>query len=140
MKKLLTVLFIVMGLALLVSCGAKTVNVQVVDANGNTICDEFVPLGEENEYSILGVTTFGIDCLEAALKQAGIEYYINKEDYEAFAVTNIGDIACDNAHTFKYMVKAKRESEYQDKTGLSAQHDYVAAGDSLKFVYSIIES
>ena len=32
-------------------------------------------------------------------------------------------------------VKAKGKKEYEDKTGLTAQHDYVESGDSIMFKY-----
>ena len=83
MKKITLLLVLCMALACLVltSCSSKSINVQVIDGEGNVICDEDVKLGEDNETSIEGVTTFGIDCLEAALRQADIEYYVDKVDY-----------------------------------------------------------
>ena len=121
------------------SCSGKSINVQVVDGDGNIICEQDVLLGAENETSIEGVTTFGIDCLEAALRASDIEYYIDKVDYDAYVLTNVGDIACDNEYGFKYYVKAAGKDEYEDKTGLTAQHDYIESGDKLLFKYEKIK-
>ncbi len=141
MKKISLLLVLCMALACLVltSCSGGSINVQVVDGDGNVICDENVKLGEENETSIEGVTTFGIDCLEAALRQADIDYYVDKVDYEAYALTNVGDIACDEEFGFNYYVKAAGDDEYEDKTGLTAQHDYVEKGDKLLFKYEALK-
>lgn len=141
MKKISLLLVLCMALAciLLTSCSGGNINVQVVDGDGNVICDENVKLGEENETSIEGVTTFGIDCLEAALRQADIDYYVDKVDYEAYVLTNVGDIACDEEFGFNYYVKAAGDDEYEDKTGLTAQHDYVAKGDKLLFKYEALK-
>ncbi len=141
MKKITLLLVLCMALACLVltSCSSKSINVQVIDGEGNVICDEDVKLGEDNETSIEGVTTFGIDCLEAALRQANIEYYVDKVDYEAYVLTNVGDIACDEEYGFAYYVMAAGDKEYENKTGLTAQHDYVAKGDKLMFKYEALK-
>ncbi len=141
MKKitLLLLLFVAASALLLTSCASKNINVQVVDGDGNVICNEDVRLGAENELSIEGVTTFGIDCLEAALIAADIDYYIEKEDTEAYVLTNVGDIACDTEYGFKYYVKGVRDDDYVDKSGLTAQHDYVSAGDKLMFKYEALK-
>lgn len=119
---------------ILTSCSAKTVTVRVIDGEGQTLCEETVALGEDfPEGAHDGVVYYGIDCLEVALKQAGIEYYVNKEDYEAFAVTNIADIACDRTNQFVYYVKGKGEKEFQNLNGLTAQHDAVEGGEVLEF-------
>ena len=140
MKKISLLLVLCMALACLVltSCSGGSINVQVVDGEGNVICDENVKLGEENETSIEGVTTFGIDCLEAALRQADIDYYVDKVDYESYVLTNVGDIACDEEFGFNYYVKAAGDDEYEDKTGLTAQHDYVAKGYKLLFKFEAL--
>lgn len=140
MKKLTLLALICMTVLLfLCSCSGKNINVQVLDGEGNIICEENVPLGAENETSIEGVTTFGIDCLEAALRMAEIEYYIDKVDYDAYVLTNVGDIACDDTYGFKYYVKEAGKDEYVDKTGLTAQHDYIQSGDKLLFKYEKIK-
>ena len=141
MKKISLLLVLCMALACLIltSCSGASINVQVVDGEGNVICDENVKLGEENETSIEGVTTFGIDCLEAALRQADVDYYVDKVDYEAYVLTNVGDIACDEEFGFNYYVKAAGDDEYEDKTGLTAQHDYVTKGDKLLFKYEALK-
>lgn len=124
----------------LTSCSSSSINVQVIDGEGNVICDENVKLGAENETSIKGVTYYGIDCLEAALRQAGIEYYIDKVDYEAYVLTNVGNVACDNEYGFKYYVKSSADKDYKDKTGLTAQHDKIAKGDKLMFKYEALKN
>ncbi|MBR6633207.1 MAG: hypothetical protein IKL05_02755 [Clostridia bacterium] len=141
MKKFTVILLTVLTLAtlLLTSCSAKTVTVRVIDGEGTTICEETVKLGEDNPNSVQGVTYYGLDCLEAALTQAGIEYYVNKEDYEAFAVTNIGDIASDKTNQFVYYVKENSKSDFVDKSGLSAQHDEMVGGEILEFRFESIE-
>ena len=141
MKKIIILAILCLSACLIMtSCASKDINVIILDGNGNEICNENVRLGAENETSIEGVTTFGIDCLEQALRQAGIEYYINKEDYESFVLTNVGDIACDNKNGFKYYVKSSADKDYVDKSGLTAQHDYIAAGDKLMFKYESLAS
>ena len=126
---------------LLTSCSAKTVTVRVIDAEGAVVCEETVTLGEAFEEGVHdGVVYYGIDCLEVALKQAGIEYYVNKEDYDAFAVTNIGEIAADKEHQFGYYVKEKGEKEFQDRNGLTAQHDEMVGGETLEFRYEEIKT
>ncbi len=136
MKKiLLLTLCAIASVILLTSCASGSINVQVIDGEGNVICNEDVQLGEENETSIEGVTFYGIDCLEAALRQAGIEYYIDKADYESYALTNVGDIACDKEFGFKYYVKSTADKDYVDKSGLTAQHDEIARGDKLMFKF-----
>lgn len=140
MKKISLFLILCMTFAciLLTSCATKSINVQVIDKDGNVICNEDVRLGEDNETSIEGKTTFGIDCLEAALRQADIEYYIDKVDYEAYVLTNLGDIACDEEFGFNYYVKSAADKDYVNKTGLTAQHDYIAKGDKLMFKYEAL--
>ncbi len=123
---------------LFTSCASKNINVQVIDGDGNVICDETVELGAENETSIEGVTTFGIDCLEAALRQADIEYYVDKADVDSYSLTNVGDIACDKEFGFKYYVKSTADKDYVDKSGLTAQHDYISAGDKLMFKFEAL--
>lgn len=123
---------------MLTSCGAKTVLVRVLDAEGTVICEETVTLGAENPDSIQGKNFYGLDCLEAALKQAGIEYYVNKEDIDAFVVTNIGDIASDKNNQFIYYVKENNKSDFVNKSGLSAQHDEMKGGEVLEFRYESI--
>lgn len=141
MKKITVLLLTVLTVAtlLLTSCSSKTVTVRVIDGEGTTICEETVKLGEDNPNSIQGVTYYGLDCLEAALTQAGIEYYVNKEDYEAFAVTNIGDIASDKTNQFVYYVKENSKSDFVNKSGLSAQHDEMVGGEILEFRFESIE-
>ena len=141
MKKI-TLLFamcMIFACLLLTSCASGNINVLVVDGEGNVICDEDVKLGAENPTSIRGETYYGIDCLEAALRQANIEYYIDKIDYEAYALTNVGDIACDDEYGFKYYVKSSKDADYVDKTGLTAQHDKIQKGDKLKFEYKALK-
>lgn len=125
---------LMLSMALLTSCSAKSVTVRVLDGNGDVICEEAVELGQPFEEGAHdGVVYYGIDCLEVALKQAGIEYFVNKEDYEAFAVTNIGDIACDRQNQFVYYVKAKGEKDFANLNGLTAQHDAMEGGEVLEF-------
>ncbi len=140
MKKITVLLLTILALAALVltSCSAKTVTVRVLDGEGTVICDETVELGAENPNSIVGENFYALDCLEAALTQAGIEYYVNKEDSEAFAVTNIGDIASDKTNQFVYYRKDNAKSEFVDKTGLTAQHDEMEGGEILEFRYESI--
>lgn len=123
---------------MLTSCGAKTVLVRVLDAEGTVICEETVTLGAENPDSIQGKNFYGLDCLEAALKQAGIEYYVNKEDVDAFVVTNIGDIASDKTNQFIYYVKENNKSDFVNKSGLTAQHDEMKGGEVLEFRFESI--
>ena len=141
MKKFSVLLLAILAAATLVltSCSAKTVTVRVLDKDGNAVCEETVEVGAENPNSIKGKNFYGLDCLEAALKQAGIEYYINKEDYEAFAITNIGDIACDKTNLFVYYVKENAKSDFVDKSGLSAQHDEMKGGEVLEFRFETVE-
>jgi hypothetical protein len=125
----------------LTSCSAKTVTVRVLDAEGNAVCEETVTLGEAFEEGVHdGVVYYGIDCLEVALKQAGIEYFVNKEDYEAFVVTNIGDIAADRQNQFGYYVKEKKATEFEDRNGLTAQHDEMVGGETLEFRFEAIKT
>ena len=123
---------------MLTSCGAKTVLVRVLDAEGTVICEETVTLGAENPDSIQGKNFYGLDCLEAALKQAGIEYYVNKEDVDAFVVTNVGDIASDKTNQFIYYVKENNKSDFVNKSGLTAQHDEMKGGEVLEFRFESI--
>ncbi len=123
---------------MLTSCGAKTVLVRVLDAEGTVICEETVTLGVENPDSIQGKNFYGLDCLEAALKQAEIEYYVNKEDVDAFVVTNIGDIASDKTNQFIYYVKENNKSDFVNKSGLTAQHDEMKGGEVLEFRFESI--
>ena len=140
MKKitLLMLTILVAGILLLTSCSSKNVTVRVLDAEGKVICEETVKLGEENPDSITGETFYGIDCLEAALKKAKIEYYINKEDYEAFALTNVGDIACDKTNQFVYYVKYDGAKEFKNMNGLTAQHDEMEGGEILEFRFEAL--
>ena len=143
MKRLSFILLAVLMLSTLIltSCSAKTVTVRVLDAEGNAICEETVALGEPfEEGAHNGEVYYGIDCLEVALKQAGIEYFVNKEDYEAFAVTNIGDIACDKETQFGYYVKAKGEKEFTNLNGLTAQHDMMDGGEILEFRFEKVST
>ncbi len=141
MKKITFLLLAILALAAMVltSCSAKTVTVRVLDGEGTVICDETVELGAENPNSIQGENFYALDCLEAALTQAGIEYYVNKEDPEAFVVTNVGDIASDKTNQFVYYRKDNAKSEFVDKTGLTAQHDEMEGGEILEFRYESIE-
>lgn len=126
---------------LLTSCSAKTVTVRVLDAEGKAVCEETVVLGETFEEGVHdGKVFYGIDCLEVALKQAGIEYFVNKEDYDAFVVTNIGDIAADREHQFGYYVMEKKDKEFQDRNGLTAQHDEMVGGETLEFRFEEIKT
>ncbi len=142
MKKITLVLVAVLMLAAmaLTSCSAKTVTVRVLDADKNVICEEIVELGAENPDSIQGETFYALDCLEAALKQAEIEYYVNKEDFESFVVTNIGDIASDKENQFVYYRKDNAKSDFVDKTGLTAQHDEMEGGEILEFRFEKVEA
>lgn len=134
------ILLVVLTIAALTfsSCAAKTVTVRVLDGEGAVICEETVEVGADNPNSIQGVNFYALDCLEAALTQAGIEYYVNKEDSEAFVVTNIGDIATDKNNQFAYYRKDNAKSEFVDKTGLTAQHDEMEGGEILEFRYQAI--
>lgn len=136
MKKivLLLALCVVFASLLLTSCGSGSVNVQVIDGDGNVICNETVKIDGKNPTSIEGTNFYGIDCFESALRQAGIEYYVDKNDIDSYAITNVGDIACTEEYSFIYYVNGK------DKTGLSAQHDEVEDGDKLVFKYGPIVS
>lgn len=139
--KRITLLFlalIMISATLLTSCSAKTVTVRVLDADGSVVCEETVEVGAENPNSIHGVNFYALDCLEAALTQAGIEYYVNKEDSEAFVVTNIGDIASDKTNQFVYYRKDNDKSDFVDKTGLTAQHDEIEGGETLEFRFESI--
>jgi len=131
MKKIVLIMAICLVFAslLLTSCGSGSVNVQVIDGEGNVICNETVEIDGKNPTSIEGTNFYGIDCFESALRQAGIEYYVDKNDIDAYAITNVGDIACAEGYSFIYYVNGK------DKTGLSAQHDEVEDGDKLVFQY-----
>ena len=132
---------LMMSALLLTSCSAKTVTVRVLDGEGEALCEETVALGAEFAEGVHdGEVFYGIDCLEVALKQAGIEYFINKEDYEAFAVTNIGEIACDRTSQFGYYVKEKGEKEFENRNGLTAQHDEMEGGEVLEFRFEKIET
>ena len=132
---------LMLSMTLLTSCSAKTVTVRVLDAEGKVICEEAVELGQAFEEGAHdGVVYYGIDCLEVALKQAGVEYYVNKEDYEAFAVTNIGEIACDKENQFVYYVKEKGEKEFVNMNGLTAQHDAMEGGEVLEFRYEVVST
>lgn len=141
MKKIAVLLLVVLSLSamLLTSCSGKYVTVRVLDADGNVICDEQVKLGADNPDSIQGVNYYGLDCLEAALKQAGIEYHVEKSDVDAFAVTNIGDIASDKTNQFVYYVKENSKSEFVNKSGLTAQHDEMEGGEILEFRFEATE-
>ena len=141
MKKIivLAVLCIIASTLLLTSCATKSINVLVLDGDGNVICDQNVKLGAENPESIEGKNTFGLDFLEAALTAADIDYYINKEDVSAYVVTNIGELASTTEYGFKYYVKSSRDKDYVDKSILTAQKDYVAAGDKLMFKYESLK-
>lgn len=132
---------LIISSTLLTSCSAKTVTVRVLDGEGNALCEETVELGQPFEEGAHdGEVYYGIDCLEVALKQAGIEYYVNKEDYEAFAVTNIGDIACDKENQFSYYVKAKGEKDFTNLNGLTAQHDAMEGGEVLEFRFETVST
>ena len=141
MKKFTVILLTILAFAALIltSCSAKTVTVRVLDGEGTVICEETVELGAENPNSITGENFYALDCLEAALTQAGIEYYVNKEDVDAFVVTNIGDIASDKTTQFAYYRKDNAKSDFVDKTGLTAQHDEMEGGEILEFRYETIE-
>ncbi len=143
MKRIAFLLIALLMLSTLVltSCSAKTVTVRVLDKEGEVLCEETVELGAAFEEGVHdGEVYYGIDCLEVALKQAGIEYFINKEDYEAFAVTNIGEIACDRNNQFGYYVKEKGEKEFENRNGLTAQHDEMVGGEILEFRFETIET
>ena len=141
MKKFTVLLLTVLAFTaiILTSCSAKTVTVRVLDGEGTVICEETVELGAENPNSIVGENFYALDCLEAALTQAGIEYYVNKEDVDSFVVTNIGDIASDKTTQFAYYRKDDAKSEFVDKTGLTAQHDEMEGGEILEFRYETIK-
>lgn len=140
MKKITVLLIAILTLAALAltSCSAKTVTVRVIDGEGAVVCEETVELGAENPNSITGENFYALDCLEAALTQAGIEYFVNKEDADAFVVTNIGDIASDKTTQFAYYRKDNAKSDFVDKTGLTAQHDEMEGGEILEFRYEAI--
>ena len=141
MKKISVFLIAILTLAamILTSCSAKTVTVRVINGD-DVICEETVTVGEDNPNSIQGVNFYGLDCLEAALTQAGIEYFVNKEDADAFVVTNIGDIASDKTNQFVYYVKEDAKSEFVNKSGLTAQHDEMVGGEILEFRFESIET
>ncbi len=138
MKKIVILLISVLAAALLLtSCSAKTVTVRVINGD-EVICEEIVEVGAENPNSIQGVNFYALDCLEAALTQAGIEYYVNKEDADAFVVTNIGDIASDKTNQFVYYRQDNPKSEFVNKTGLTAQHDEMEGGEVLEFRFEAV--
>ena len=142
MKRIIGLMLVVLTLAamLLTSCSSGSVTVRVLDGDKKVICEQVVKLGEKNPDSITGETFYALDCLEAALKQAKIEYFVNKEDADSFVVTIIGDIEAGKkedgkTYQFVYYRKDEDSGKFVDKTGLTAQHDEMEGGEVLEFRY-----
>ncbi len=140
MKKFTLFLFVCLTACLLLftSCSSKNIKVTVVGPNDEILCEQTVKLGADSETSVEGKNTFAIDLLEAALTQANIPYNINKSDVENYALTNVGDIACDEYHTFAYYIKHSGKSEFE-KSNLSANYDFIESGEEIKFVYESLQ-
>ena len=142
MKKIISVIAAAMlVIGVVTACGSAETS-KSVSTDGSTSMNKVIgSLGEAFEEGVHdGVVYYGIDCLEVALKQAGIEYFVNKEDYDAFVVTNIGDIATDRQNQFGYYVKEKKATEFEDRNGLTAQHDEMVGGETLEFRFEAIKT
>ena len=147
MKKISLILVLCMFVCFafaLTSCSSKMIQVQVLDANGNVVVDQEVKLGAEttsaNAFYFInnGKVTYAIDCLDQALTQAKVEYVINRDDIDSWIPTIIADMGAgedSEGYGFNYYKWNHKDKVYENKTGLSAQHDKIEKGDKIQFRY-----